>query len=415
MKKQWQIGRDHPSLMHYPISESIEKSKTAYNQLTIFKDEVDKWVPVLDYQSHRARTRELITVYEDALADVHSYKTIMEETNRDIVKDMASQKRHSRLERDKYVAAFKEKGSACAPCVAKVCGDMLYYLAAEAQLPKDAPRGSSLAGAELGSANVSGASFGHPCLLKAGLETGSHWHSECDKRVAKITAAAEAKYDEALKEFGTNETRFVVWHSLATTDPDFNWNAPAPPGIFECLAGVRIPLGSARCGHCRAELAEFPYKTVGHFYHQISGRAIIIVLRPQQLQDHPNIGAWLAALPSTALSKLSAFYVDTRDSVWVPFGSMPLIIGVPAGRICPNYELIPAKSDAVPAAPHVEAIQYALTLCYDNSDEKQDAALRSYVSSIILQTQPFVFKGIKSVSGPWEARLRVGLDSIADE
>ena len=209
--------------------------------------------------------------------------------------------------------------------------------------------------------------------------------------------------------------RFVCWHSLEAVDPDIAWNPAEGAGLFNALEGVRIPIGSLRAGCCKVGMEEFPYKAHGHMYHQLVGSAVIVVVRGSQLVAHQNLAQWLTSIPSTALSKCSVFYVRALDSVWIPFGAYPLIIGLPESRIGNDFKILEPKKDKSAPAP-AEAIQYALSLCYDNSNDRQkDAALRSYVSALWVQASPYMFKGIKTKASAWEASLHGGLDGVDDE
>jgi len=143
----------------------------------------------------------------------------------------------------------------------------------------------------------------------------------------------------------------------------------------------------------------------------------VICLEGAQIIGKTDLEEWLKKLPSTALAKSPAFVLHEKDSLWVPFGTMPLLVGVPSHRFDAKDVVVPHASGKPPVtAPVGDAVQFAFTLHYDPNVASTDAQLRLYTAAQLIQAAPKIFKGIKSHPDfqSWEAGLKAGSEGQED-
>ena len=325
--------KSRPSIVHYPIAESLAIMKKAYDTLVQFKSDVDAWVPTLNFGSHRDTLYKYEDAYKVAFAETIEYRDIIQQVKAVTVAEKASHSRKQRLHRDKYVELFAVKGETVSPPpISKVCGDALFQ-----RIEKPGSLGISVHyhGPILDTNGLSDpACWAHPRLLLPVTdikdEDKTHWHTECAKRIEENYDALMAKSNESIQTMSTNGAPGGCG-SIAAAHA-FAWNPDGATDdqlVFKCPGDVRMPVLTYTCGRAFFAYKYFAYRLHSMFIHVFSGTCVITLLPHHMVADSPNMLSFMNKAPSTTLSKCATFIVSTGSSLWVPFGWYPIVVGVP--------------------------------------------------------------------------------------
>ena len=107
---------------------------------------------------------------------------------------------------------------------------------------------------------------------------------------------------------------------------------------------------------------------------------IVIILTLQQIQDQDPC-AWLTKAESRVLADNKTFMLDTGTSLYVPFGMVPIIIGMPSDENALKCKP-PGRVTKAAKAAEREFATYTLDFLFDAAlDSKAPAEARRYVAS----------------------------------
>ena len=122
----------------------------------------------------------------------------------------------------------------------------------------------------------------------------------------------------------------------------------------------------------------FPWKGFAGFITQTSGKGGIVVLDRDRVQESAGeLATYLGELPKLALQKAPAYFLSPGQSVWIPFGHMPLIVGL-SGTSQSGFEFMEdarsRKRRGVNEKIQPDFVSYAVTLCLNERFSESDGA-----------------------------------------
>ena len=131
--------------------------------------------------------------------------------------------------------------------------------------------------------------------------------------------------------------------------------------------------------------------------------------------EFPNICAWLADAPSTACRKFASFFLYPGCSVWIPYGCLPVVLGIPSD-IMPEKESgeRKPKSKALEVEDHPCVV--GLSLCFNACGISAFPEINVAVKSLWVQATPHLYRNLKSnkTIEKWLADL-VPEDAVLDD
>ena len=92
---------------------------------------------------------------------------------------------------------------------------------------------------------------------------------------------------------------------------------------------VRSFLVGGYTNYDNSALVSHPLKGHALMYTQFASEAIVICLPKEVLKEFDNLTAWLEDSGSDVLQRYHAWYAHEGDSIFFPYGTMPLVVGVP--------------------------------------------------------------------------------------
>jgi len=123
------------------------------------------------------------------------------------------------------------------------------------------------------------------------------------------------------------------------------------------------------------------------------GRAIVICITEGQLADYRDLNAFVSDAGSAAFVKNPAFLLEEGDSLFLPFATCPLVIGIPRNHDfsveVPKLVGRGSKREKPPDTTQ-EMITFTFTVCVDTAQASLDQKARLLVASFWPQASPYV-------------------------
>ena len=386
-------------LKRYPLTKSLQELKDLDERMTKYIVEVvNEWpVTKLNWADQVQPLRQMVDEFNVKLTEVQSYKSIVDRHKSGFSKGLLMTKRIDRGIRDKFRGSFEEKDAAVLSCIAMVAGDLIYAWTREPDEITYSVPGNihELKAESLLQDNI----FEHPLFLRPLRDTKdvdvTYFHHECARVITSYQAAVDAKAEECgaamkrAKQF-TSKGCIDTEQPLVYNDP----NTLERDWLFDTPDDVKLMIDVQAERHVDTTLTAYPWRMHAGFHHVFAGRCVMTIVPQQTLLDFPNVEAWLADAPSTAARKFSSFFVYPGCSVWVPYGSMPVILGVPQAMM-PEKE----SSDRVqvPKFDEIENenIVVGISLCYNTKVLAGKDDVNSAVKCLWVQACPHLYRNIK--------------------
>jgi len=332
---------------------------------------------------------------EDGISDVAGMKGIIDRAKKASQAEVATDKRHTRNCRESCREVFLETPSPIWASVGKVAGDLLFntltdekalpYLHTH-QLPEMSP--DVLTWPDC---------FQHPRLVRKLDELdgeATFWHTECARVIDEISSAAPAKRVECLDNMRKSQLK-GVWGCLEPTTP-LKYNAfVSSESPFEAAEGLKCPAKSQLVGTCQASMEANPYRLHAHFHHQLDGHVIIVPIIPELMIQYPRIEAFLADSSILALKKCAAYLLGPGQSLWIPYGFMPLVIGVPPSCITSTVDANKKLDKAEWQGEQGASVQYAISACYNKLWVGKNVDIDLQAAGLWPQARQYFFRNFK--------------------
>ena len=400
MKDLYSKVKDRPSLKEFPIQATIDKSTQVYDNLNALKAEVDDWKPIVDWSSFKARLEKAVAEYNEACADAQDTMGILMKVKLAKGADTQAMARKKRLAREEFVSLFSELDSVCPDCVSKVAGDLMFSRDGTERFDGTSCR-YNLAILDADS-QLDNSCWKQPTLTKfeddVPLEKRTHWHTQCAQRLKTHLDAMTKKADEAVTGMVANQWPGAAGSVEASSPFVFNDTAETRKNLFDSPPdALRIPVVAQKCVHCCPSNRVLPYRMHSMYLHVLRGTTAIVVLDPSQVCDHPMIFPWLKGLGDKALQKNPSFVATTGDTIWIPLGHVPLVIGCPTAALSEKAltEYKEKKKQMQSSPIDSETVAFAMTLVYDKQHFKADSSVRACIAATYTAANNYIFRGIK--------------------
>ena len=401
MEGSYKKHKEHPSVKCFPIPASIDRSRKAYTALKDMQTEVNSWAPPLDFKEARSKVFSLASEFFSAVEDTMSYQDCLSTTKQTVTTEKESSKRRWRNHRQLFVALYQVR-SEHYPVVAKVCGDLSFSVYEPPSkigiqtcvyvcLPLETTDSSSV--------DV----FSVPRLVLPETDVPvldrTFWHTQCYIFLSENLATIQAKSTASLPTLRASTASAPTNVAKGLIEPKnfFKWNGPEKefPQWFDCVPDVKVPVFTHSVGHAWLATQDFPYAGIPGFLHAIFGSLVVMVITAASMLEHPNPSAFLKSLPTTGWEKEHAVILRPGGSLFIPFGCVPVVIGMPAHCHDVDENNCPKERDEQ-AATELETVTWAMTLLYDKSAFTQSANVQLLVASQAALAYPYTFKFFKT-------------------
>ena len=175
------------------------------------------------------------------------------------------------------------------------------------------------------------------------------------------------------------------------------WNPEKDETIFTCSGKFRTPLHIQLCHKFNVDQEAWPWKGIPMFLRMIEGSASIQVLGAHELeQAGSDVMPWLKERATADLAAVPTCKLEAGESIWLPYGSLPLIIGLDETE---NglAKGVDRKSKSKPLdSKNLPYISYALVPAFDTSLTLDSAKLKGIVRASLALSSAWLPASIKS-------------------
>ena len=380
--------KDDADVVSFNIPGVIKTALDARAQVLDIQMQMKRWKFPCDLEAKKKEIHIYVEAFKqkyDAILDhVDCLRTLRNEYDTTQQDEKVKAKRKSRYEKQKIQKLLRD-GSCPEVLTEMICNSVATSLASSDghwARQSDIPE-------------VTDADFLAPkCLGVNPTHKTTHWHEQCTKalNVTRTEVDRQAlKIKTAVEKKDSTHGSFVLETASA-----FVFNPEGADTIFEQTSQLPPILFSQRKYSYDVSIEAWPLQGISLFMTMATGSAFILVV-PLHLviAEEVTLKAYVADKKNrNCLLKCLTFRLDVGQSLWVPFGFVPIVIGMDAGGI--------ESEDFTSFIVH-----YALNGVYD---KQQDAETRMEVSSLTTKVikKSKLLMPLKEAISKWAETLSKG-------
>ncbi|CAK0861952.1 unnamed protein product [Prorocentrum cordatum] len=314
------------------IPEVLNKAKGVMGQMKTALDDVTAWKLPCDIPGKRAAVEKTIARFDATFSEMKDYCTALQGALAEQAKRDKKAKRGEKGKKDKMAKAYEDHGTF--RCIAALVPAMIYT---EKSAGDDGKPDASVG--EPG-ASTPCQPFEFECITDGGkidmdsftkarsfwLKDCSHWHSELRSHAEKNEKLIKEKKERLLPQFADCKGTHV---SIVLTKGDqyekFNFN-PKDKEVFTVDPVPPSNLVLQRTMVTDVSSQVFPLRGAPHFITVIEGLIMFVIVSSEAVGQ--NIVKYLENGNGKSLLKAPCFLLKQGQSVWVPFGNAPLVVGI---------------------------------------------------------------------------------------
>ena len=407
MEGRLRLHKTHPRVAKFDYASILKDAKEKLDALVSFKAVSDGWVPGLDIEQASLQLDTVIADFRSAVASLHKYNKVFLGIELSTRRMGIQKKRKWTNHRDTMARKLRE--SALPTGISKVAAD---HLQALADAPEDAGVHSPIAVPELQfEERFSVEKFDGPVLISRladldGALTPTYYHEHLATVFEKNQSIIEQKSPMVVKELvgGRVSCSMVVsnghlaqWRSDNGTCGNWIENKTC-----------KLVLVAQKTLKFDSRIEVFPWRGVRVLLTVATGRLIVICVAAAQAAEH-DVHAWLKKCDGRALASNRAAVLDSGDSLMLPFGMVPIIVGLPSDDACLTASI--AGRPRVPKGIKLntdEVVTYTLNFVFDSAlDATASTDVKSFVASSWVKATPHLHASFREaeVIKAWSAAI----------
>jgi hypothetical protein len=339
-----------------------KKLVSAEAALTKVQADADDWQAPLNVDAVRANIAAQLARYNEAVVDVKRHQNaLLQETSKS-AESVKAAARIWRANRDK-IRVYFEKVS-CPSVIAKRAADCLM---SRIEHPKK--HDIQLGNVEdklVASAAETESSLFNGCFaldINPPLDGSDPSHL-----VVELTEAHMANRNLVRAKAVTMEKHLTdkgVLQGIATVDSsrlakDVDPNSTTPP--WPVCVDTRLIVFCQRNLTVETSLQAWPFRGHPLWLTSVMGVCVVVVLSAEIVSDNKDIKALLRDAAPSDLRDCHAYFLERGMSVYCPFGSMPVVLGIPNEA---NTGSIPKHKKGEFKAGEQDCVTLSVSLAYD--------------------------------------------------
>ena len=309
--------KEHPKLAALPYQKVLSDAENAKGNVEQFIKEVDEVSLPWDCKAAVARMRDSLGCLQKTMNEVRRYRDglgVLQAENR---LQQLEKRRGWRTKRDVYVKVFRDKG--LPQCLAKSFADACQmWVSTQGEEQRTEQR--TLTEALLQEPDK----FKKPFLIP----DGDSLHL-C-KEAKLFLAENEEKINEGMKKVKSDLKANGKAQAFTTfkSERDFVWKDPAVTSDMDFnISPLKSLIFVAEDATFANGARAVPYGGARAIISAADGSLLVGILPSKVLLTHLDLPVWLKGAKAEDLSDLEVFVVQKGESVWVPFGTYPLVTG----------------------------------------------------------------------------------------
>jgi len=254
--------------------------------------------------------------------------------------------------------------------------------------------------------------------VKEGV-AGGHMPQAIDAMLQMSVAAREVatkKTVNGMKEKGSK-------HGLNTfaVGAEIKWNAEGTD-VLNCITDIKGYNGVMKCCVLDVRRKALPHQGLRHILTCTKGCLLVTLVPPEFFIQHQDLASFCKTAPTKALDSMDAFVLRASESLYVPFGSVPLMVGaeVEAKDAKINVKKTPRTAKrAKTASPEEPTVHYVVSLMFDKAlDATYSQDLCSAVHATYSASLPYNYECVTGNAGvkAWKTAVEaIGTKQVSAE
>ena len=241
-------------------------------------------------------------------------------------------------------------------------------------------------------------------------ETLSDWARQCAEMYRDNKNAVVPKMREASQQMAAaNPTRASAVSALdVVTNFEFNvqWSKEDPWFIY---TATRQAIWTSWTEQCVTDPTNWPFRFMPGLLTQYVGQSVVVIIdSATMLENGGEATVFINGIQGDILSKFPTTVLTEGSSLWLPFGSMPIIVGnsMPVQNV---KEVVDLKERVIGKQLHSMALGFTPVLDCSVAAAASDDT-RRMIASWMLRALPTIPPTWKSAEGQvtlWNAALKV--------
>ena len=307
--------------------EPFDTVKRLKGQLETIQQEVTKAAAPFRVAEFRNKLRQILPTFVETVDTIKDFQGCFKELEDKDALSRKNAKRLMRTTRDRIVAKLESQQDGVPKALAKVIAEMIQKTeeAGEA-LPFEAPE-LACDGTDQ-EAVIS--EFAKVRVLTDKTDTPTWWHGQA----ASFGETGDA-YKKCLEKAETIQqsilaSKGATKHGFATiANAGFDWVCGEGVDFLNIVPGLRTIVHTQDCHAFNAAPAAWPWKGCGMMLTAVVGTICVIILDEQQtIEAATDVDGFMRRADAKLVSQYTKVILGKGNSIYVPFGSMPMVIGL---------------------------------------------------------------------------------------
>jgi hypothetical protein len=328
--------------------------------------DADDWQAPLNVDAARANIAAQLARYNEAVVDVKRHQNaLLQETSKS-AESVKAAARIWRANRDK-IRVYFEKVS-CPSVIAKRAADCL-MCRIEDPSKHDIQLGNVVNKVVASAAETESSLFNGTFALGLAppLDGSDPSHlvaelSEVHMANKNLVRAKAVTMEKHLTEKGVLQGIATVdtARQLKVAPKDVDPKSTTPP--WPVCVDTRLIVFCQRNLIVETCLQAWPFRGHPLWLTSVMGVCVVVVLSAEIVSDNKDIKAWLRDAAPSDLRYCHAYFLDRGMSVYCPFGSMPVVLGIPNEA---NTNSMPKHKKGEFKAGEQDCVTLSVSLAYD--------------------------------------------------
>ena len=182
----------------------------------------------------------------------------------------------------------------------------------------------------------------------------------------------------------------------------FPWDAvgDGATNFFKEVVDVKPVIIVQDHGFFQAKPKGFPFRGGRCILSAISGDFLFVVVGAEDNAAHADLAAWMKSAEAKDLEDVEAFYAMEGQSIWIPFGSAPIFIGMAPNTDWKEKAPTAKGTKKAKSAPKKKkSVTLGSWFCLDSAvDKAQSPVVANFVASTWISNHSFLPKSFQEAA-----------------
>ena len=415
--KKYEHNESFKSLDGETTKAAFETAKTAFLSFT---QQAKHFKPPLQVNAKLKEFNDLLAAYNGAVSEMVQLAECVDQIKEKCANEDSAAKRDWKEQAAKHERFYATQGRSVPGALSRAYSWATYAMARNPDEVGIAPAPSvpELVFGDVVPTDIFDVASTVRCIAddadQATKDAATPYHEKIKAYVVAQRGPAKAFLASQVDKLMKKENQLGSSGHLDRAIP-FPWSADddITKSFFRPLpADTREVVFAGKCCWTDLDVIGWPYRGVACWVHVYTGTVVVLILKPDDIEQRPDLKIWLEGEKIDALQKHQVCLLSEGDSIWIPPGHSPLVMGLPSDRAF--NEKIPklalrgrrVAGQAKAKDPQQSLFCIGVNLCLRrDTDVNMRPALLSSVTSSFARAMAYLPKQIKADVKDWFAVL----------